>query len=121
MMMGTKSDIEKFDGKNDFALWQVRMKALLEQQGLTACRKRNIRLGGRSRRSSLSKVLWAEDTTMSTYLVTRSPSSVIGLKTPIDMNTGFNESRKYKKTFIGSGVGTGSIQALQGDEFEVEP
>ncbi|GKC28335.1 hypothetical protein Tco_1035629, partial [Tanacetum coccineum] len=36
MMMGTKSDIEKFDGKNDFALWQVRMKALLEQQGLTA-------------------------------------------------------------------------------------
>ncbi|GKC74555.1 hypothetical protein Tco_1120438, partial [Tanacetum coccineum] len=29
-------DIEKFDGKNDFALWQVRMKALLEQQGLAA-------------------------------------------------------------------------------------
>ncbi|GJU02864.1 hypothetical protein Tco_1113202 [Tanacetum coccineum] len=37
MMTGTKSDIKKFDGKNDFALWQVRMKALLEQQGLTAC------------------------------------------------------------------------------------
>ncbi|GKB98613.1 hypothetical protein Tco_0984750 [Tanacetum coccineum] len=36
MMTGTKSDIEKFDGKNDFALWQVRMKALLEQQGLAA-------------------------------------------------------------------------------------
>ncbi|GJR99472.1 hypothetical protein Tco_0315981 [Tanacetum coccineum] len=35
-MMGTKSDIEKFNGKNDFALWQVRMKALLEQQGLAA-------------------------------------------------------------------------------------
>nr|GFB79158.1 zinc finger, CCHC-type [Tanacetum cinerariifolium] len=25
---------------------------------------------------------------------------------------GFNESRKYKKTFIGSGVGTGSVQTL---------
>ncbi|GJY04818.1 zinc finger, CCHC-type containing protein [Tanacetum coccineum] len=33
-MMGTKFDIEKFDGTNDFALWQLRMKALLEQQGL---------------------------------------------------------------------------------------
>ena len=33
---GTKFDIEKFDGKNDFALWLVRMKALLEQQGLAA-------------------------------------------------------------------------------------
>ncbi|GKB54318.1 hypothetical protein Tco_0905071, partial [Tanacetum coccineum] len=29
---------------------------------------------------------------------------------------GFNESGEYKKTFIGSGVGTGSVQALQGVE-----
>ncbi|GJT72616.1 hypothetical protein Tco_1031902 [Tanacetum coccineum] len=36
MMTGTEFDIEKFDGKNDFGLWQVRMKALLEQQGLAA-------------------------------------------------------------------------------------
>ncbi|GJW64566.1 hypothetical protein Tco_0116450 [Tanacetum coccineum] len=36
MMKGTKSNIEKFDEKNNFALWQVRMKALLEQQGLAA-------------------------------------------------------------------------------------
>ncbi|GJT33767.1 hypothetical protein Tco_0924186 [Tanacetum coccineum] len=94
---------------------------------------------------------WAEDTTMSTYLVTRSPLSATGFKTPIDMlgffgwlasikqgmlepvkvkciflgyrkrNMGFNESGEYKKTFIGSGVGTGSMQVLQGDEFEVEP
>ncbi|GJT58102.1 zinc finger, CCHC-type containing protein [Tanacetum coccineum] len=88
---------------------------------------------------------WAEDTTISTYLVNRSPSSAIGFKTPIDMlgflgwlaiikqgilepvkvvlyrNMGFNESGEYKKTFIGSGVGTGSMQVLQGDEFEVEP
>ncbi|GJS16513.1 hypothetical protein Tco_0410985 [Tanacetum coccineum] len=36
MMTGTKFNIKKFDGKNDFALWQVRMKALLKQQGLGA-------------------------------------------------------------------------------------
>nr|GEX26611.1 zinc finger, CCHC-type [Tanacetum cinerariifolium] len=97
---------------------------------------------------------WAEDTTMSTYLVNRSPSSAIGFKTPVDMlgffgwlanimqgmlepvkvkcifiryhktiagnklwrldgvtskvvlyrNMDFNESGKYKKTFIGSVV-----------------
>ncbi|GKB80036.1 zinc finger, CCHC-type containing protein [Tanacetum coccineum] len=120
--------------------------------------------------SGLSKVFWAEDTTRSTYLVNRSPSSAIGFKKPIDMlgffgwlasikqgmlepvkvkciflgyhksivgnklwrlddvtskvvlyrNMGFNESGEYKKTFIGSGVGTGSIQVLHGFEFEVE-
>ncbi|GJR35135.1 hypothetical protein Tco_1210819 [Tanacetum coccineum] len=36
-------------------------------------------------------------------------------------NMGFNESGEYKKTFIGSGVGTGSVQVLQGVKFEVEP
>nr|GFA19474.1 zinc finger, CCHC-type [Tanacetum cinerariifolium]GFA24634.1 zinc finger, CCHC-type [Tanacetum cinerariifolium] len=36
-------------------------------------------------------------------------------------NMGFNKSGKYKKTFIGSGVGTSSVQVLQGVEFEVEP
>ncbi|GKE55650.1 hypothetical protein Tco_1494835 [Tanacetum coccineum] len=114
---------------------------------------------------------WAEDTTMSTYLVDRSPSSAIRFKAPVDMlgffgwlasikqrmlepvkvkciflgyhegivgnklwrlddvtlnvvlyrNMGFNESGGYKKTFIGSGVGMGSVQVLQGVEFEVEP
>ncbi|GJZ33326.1 hypothetical protein Tco_0578762, partial [Tanacetum coccineum] len=34
MMTGIEFDIEKFEGKNDFGLWQVRMKALLVQQGL---------------------------------------------------------------------------------------
>ncbi|GJW89879.1 hypothetical protein Tco_0167432 [Tanacetum coccineum] len=62
----------------------------------------------------LSKVFWAEETTMSTYLVTRSPSSAIGFKTPIDMlglddvtskvvlykNMGFNKSEEYKKTSL---------------------
>ncbi|GJR01888.1 hypothetical protein Tco_0559217 [Tanacetum coccineum] len=36
-------------------------------------------------------------------------------------NMGFNESGEYKKTFIGFGVGTGSVQVLQGVEFKVEP
>ncbi|GKB11450.1 hypothetical protein Tco_0845373 [Tanacetum coccineum] len=36
MMTSTKFDIEKFDRKNDFGLWLVRMKALLEQQRLVA-------------------------------------------------------------------------------------
>ncbi|GKC63474.1 hypothetical protein Tco_1096072, partial [Tanacetum coccineum] len=36
MTTGTKFDIKKFDGMNDSGLWQVRMKALLEQQGLAA-------------------------------------------------------------------------------------
>ncbi|GJR07451.1 hypothetical protein Tco_0790103 [Tanacetum coccineum] len=36
-------------------------------------------------------------------------------------NMGFNESGEYKKIFISSGVGIGSMQVLQGVEFEVEP
>ncbi|GJU75542.1 hypothetical protein Tco_1272612 [Tanacetum coccineum] len=66
--------------------------------------------------SGLSKVFCAEDTTKSTYLVNRSPSSAIGFEKPIDMNIGFNESGEYKKTFIGSGVGTGSIQLTRDRE-----
>nr|GEW70663.1 zinc finger, CCHC-type [Tanacetum cinerariifolium] len=45
--------------------------------------------------SGLSKVLWVEDTIMSTYLVNRSPSSAIEC--------------------------TGSVQVLQEAEFQVEP
>nr|GFB34967.1 leucine-rich receptor-like protein kinase family protein [Tanacetum cinerariifolium] len=36
-------------------------------------------------------------------------------------NMGFNESGEYKKTFIGFGVGTGSMQVLHRFEFEVKP
>nr|GEW09084.1 zinc finger, CCHC-type [Tanacetum cinerariifolium] len=36
-------------------------------------------------------------------------------------NIGFNESGEYKKTFIGSGLSTSSMQVLHGFEFEVEP
>ncbi|GKD40873.1 hypothetical protein Tco_1261080 [Tanacetum coccineum] len=45
----------------------------------------------------------------------------VTLKVVLYRNMGFNKSGEYKKTFIGSGVGTGSMQVLQGDEFEVEP
>ncbi|GKA66806.1 hypothetical protein Tco_0766614 [Tanacetum coccineum] len=85
--------------------------------------------------SGLSKVFWAVDTTRSTYLVNMSLSSVIGFKKSIDilrldevtsnvvlyMNMGFNKRGEYKKTFIGSCVGTGSMQVLHGFEFEVKP
>ncbi|GJR79688.1 hypothetical protein Tco_0150473 [Tanacetum coccineum] len=98
---------------------------------LVRSRKRNIRLGGRSRQSGQSNVLSAEDTTRSTYLVNRSPSSAIGFKKPIDMleffgwlasikqgmNMGFNESGEYKKTFIGSGVARDRDQHLACELF----
>ncbi|GJX69946.1 zinc finger, CCHC-type containing protein [Tanacetum coccineum] len=118
------------------------LKVIQQQNGLV--KKTNVTLLDKVRyfliQSGLSKVFWAEDTTMSTYLVNRSPSSAIRFKTPADMlgflvgllvlskgclnrlrNMGFNESEEYKKTFIGSGVGTGSVQVLQGVEFEVKP
>lgn len=33
-MVGTKYEVEKFHGKNNFSLWQRRMKDLLIQQGV---------------------------------------------------------------------------------------
>ncbi|GKD09635.1 zinc finger, CCHC-type containing protein, partial [Tanacetum coccineum] len=81
--------------------------------------------------SGLSKVFWAEDTTMSTYLVNRSPSSAIEFKTSIDMlgffgwlasiKQGMLEPIEAKCIFLGCREGTGSMQVLQGVEFEVEP
>ncbi|GKC23061.1 hypothetical protein Tco_1025211 [Tanacetum coccineum] len=143
MMTGTKSDIEKFDGKNDFALWQVMMKAVLEPQGLTAWSTQQCTKSGVTKHLGVGVMQQQNGGyNMSTYLVNRSPSSAIGFKTPIDMlgifgwlasikqgmlepvkvvlymNMGFNESGEYKKTFIGSGVGMSSMQVLQGDEFE---
>ncbi|GJZ56069.1 hypothetical protein Tco_0611262 [Tanacetum coccineum] len=32
----TRFDIEKFDGKNDFGLWQIKMRFLMVQQGCDA-------------------------------------------------------------------------------------
>ena len=33
-LLATRFEIEKFNGKNDFSLWHVKMLALLVQQGL---------------------------------------------------------------------------------------
>ena len=33
-MAGSKIDLEKFTGKNDFNIWKVKMEALLITQGL---------------------------------------------------------------------------------------
>ncbi|GKB59543.1 hypothetical protein Tco_0915729 [Tanacetum coccineum] len=80
--------------------------------------------------SGLSKVFWAEYTTMSTYLMNRSPLSAIGFKTPEDMlefligllvKKRMLERLKSKCIFLGYHKGTGSVQVLQGVEFEVEP
>ncbi|GJV33603.1 hypothetical protein Tco_1394003 [Tanacetum coccineum] len=91
--------------------------------------------------SGLSKVFWAEDTTMSTYLVNRSSSSAIGFKTPVDMlgffgwlnsiKQGMLEPVKVKCIFLGYHkciVGNKlwrlddvTSKVLQGVEFEVEP
>ncbi|GJX24161.1 zinc finger, CCHC-type containing protein [Tanacetum coccineum] len=129
------------------AVTRKTLKGIQQQNGLVE--ETNVTLLAKVRcfliQSGLSKVFWAGDTTMSTYLVNGLPSSVIGSKTPIDMlrffgwlasikqgmlelvkvnciflgNMGFNESGEYKKTFIGSSD-TGSVQVLQGVEFEVE-
>nr|GEV59727.1 hypothetical protein [Tanacetum cinerariifolium] len=177
MMTGTEFDIDKFDGKNDFRLWQIEdVLATLNSRKLQKMTKAkgndgegladgydyadvmmatgveelldlimdsmgNAVYGGQvslstdeglvkfrvgQRQSGLSKVLWVEDTTMSTYLVNKWVIKLWRLdnvtsKVVLYRNTGFNESGEYKKTFIGSGVGTGSVQVLQGVEFEVEP
>ncbi|GKA33588.1 hypothetical protein Tco_0720017 [Tanacetum coccineum] len=62
---------------------------------------------------NLSEVFWAEDITMSTYLVNRSSSSSIGFKTPVDMLGFFGwlasikqrmlEPVKVKYIFLGYG------------------
>ncbi|GKA17419.1 reverse transcriptase domain-containing protein [Tanacetum coccineum] len=223
MMEGTKFDIEKFDGINNFGLWQVRMKALLEQQGLTAggfeehlkrdCPRNNqkksqsffrnedqgmpcmgedglsfvldnvkyvpklrrnlISLGTLEKEGFTMKMQSGKIKVIKGSLVvlsgTRRANCVYTLdgqavtkktlkgrkqlgeyqtgwkiktgvaviqqqnglvketnvtllaKVVLYRNMGFNESGEYKKTFIGSGVGTGSVQVLQGVEFEVEP
>ncbi|GJZ33277.1 zinc finger, CCHC-type containing protein [Tanacetum coccineum] len=50
--------------------------------------------------SGMSKVFWADDTIMSTYLVNRSPSSVIGFKTPVDMLKFFGCIASIKKGML---------------------
>ncbi|GJR96475.1 hypothetical protein Tco_0268649 [Tanacetum coccineum] len=95
--------------------------------------------------SGLSKVLLAEDTTMSTYLVNKgclnrlrssaySWDTVKGIvgnklwrlddvtsKVVLYRNMGFNKSGEYKKLSIGSCLGTRFNTVYARSEFEVEP
>nr|GFA40342.1 zinc finger, CCHC-type [Tanacetum cinerariifolium] len=91
--------------------------------------------------SGMSKVFWAEDTTRSTYLVNRSPSSAFEFKKPIDMleffcwlasiKQGMLEPVKVKCIFLGyhkSIVGNKlwrfdeiTSNVLHRFEFEVKP
>ncbi|GJX68386.1 hypothetical protein Tco_0304113 [Tanacetum coccineum] len=97
----TNTDCLVKEQKKEYQTGWKTKTVIQQQNGLV--KEMNVTLLAKVRcfliQSGLSKVLWAEDTTM---------------------NMGFNESGEYKKTFIGSGVGTGSMQVLQGDEFEVE-
>ncbi|GJV22828.1 zinc finger, CCHC-type containing protein [Tanacetum coccineum] len=125
--------------------WKIK-KGIQQQNGLVE--ETNVTLLAKVHcfliQSGLSKVFWAEDTTMSTYLVNRSPSSAIGFKTLIDMlgffgwlasikqgmlgpvkvkcifmgyRKGFNKSGEYKKTLIGFGV-VGSHETQTQDLIE---
>nr|GEY58896.1 zinc finger, CCHC-type [Tanacetum cinerariifolium] len=52
------------------------------------------------------------------------PSIKQGMLEPVKVKyifLGYHDSIEYKKTFIGSGVGMGLVQVLQGVKFEVEP
>ncbi|GJU52966.1 zinc finger, CCHC-type containing protein [Tanacetum coccineum] len=91
--------------------------------------------------SGLSKVFWAEDTTRSTYLVNRSPSSAIGFKKPIDMLGFFGWLAsikqgmlkpvkvkciflRYHKNIVGNKIrrlDDVTLKVLHGFEFRVEP
>ncbi|GJZ34897.1 hypothetical protein Tco_0580714 [Tanacetum coccineum] len=97
--------VRKDQGYKGFASEIYQQNGLVEKTNVTLLAKVHCFLI----QSGLSKVLWAEDTTMSTYLVN---------KVVLYRNMGFNESKEYKKTFIDSGVGTGAVQVLQGVEFE---
>ncbi|GJX05087.1 zinc finger, CCHC-type containing protein [Tanacetum coccineum] len=75
--------------------------------------------------SGLSKVFWAEDKTISTYLVNKSPSSAIRFKTLVDM-LGFLVgllvlSKGCLNRLRSSAYSWDTIKVLQGVEFEVEP
>nr|GEX41265.1 zinc finger, CCHC-type [Tanacetum cinerariifolium] len=85
--------------KNVFGLrWNCRkLKGIVK---LRFFRKRNIRLGGRSRRVMFLILVIREDTTMSTYLVNRSSLSAIGFIKPIDMLGIFGWLASIKKGML---------------------
>ncbi|GJV41550.1 zinc finger, CCHC-type containing protein [Tanacetum coccineum] len=78
--------------------------------------------------SGLFKVFWADDTTMSTCLLNRSPSLVIRFKTLVDMLGFFGWLASIKQGMLERNIGwvisfggTILVKVLLGVEFEVEP
>ncbi|GKD06161.1 hypothetical protein Tco_1181135 [Tanacetum coccineum] len=81
----------------------------LRKQTTTLCVVAQIRLKDKQpeQKTNTGNKLWRLDDVTS--------------KVVLYMNMGYNESGEYKKNFIGSGAGTGSMKVLHGFEFEVEP
>ncbi|GJW65925.1 hypothetical protein Tco_0117809 [Tanacetum coccineum] len=99
----TKSGVSKHLG----------VAVIQQQNGLV--KETNMKLLDKVRcfliQSGLSKVLSAEDTTISTYLVNKCFTGIW-----VSMKVG-----NTRKTFIGSGVGISSVELQEDHTFEVEP
>ncbi|GJR98885.1 hypothetical protein Tco_0271059 [Tanacetum coccineum] len=80
----------------------------------------NVRSTQRCTKSGVAKHLGVAVIQQQNGLVKETNVTLLA-KVVLYRNMGFNKSEEYKKTFIGSGVGTSSVQVLQGVEFEVEP
>ncbi|GJS11566.1 NB-ARC domains-containing protein, partial [Tanacetum coccineum] len=90
-------DLQKFVLKDVLRTSNLRQRRQTRYYAWVKCQKRNVRSGERSTGNVLDSChqrstqqfwsvqgFWAEDTTRSTYLVNRSPSSVIGFKKHIE-------------------------------------
>ncbi|GJV73377.1 zinc finger, CCHC-type containing protein [Tanacetum coccineum] len=100
---GWKIKKNVLDSRNQRSTQQCMKSGVAKHLGVTGLQQQNGLVEGTDMtlldkvhcfliQSGLPKVFWSEDTTMSTYLLNR--------------NMVFNESGEYKKTFIGSGVGS---------------
>ncbi|GJR76916.1 hypothetical protein Tco_0089281 [Tanacetum coccineum] len=91
---------------NQKSTQQCMKSGVAKHLGVTGLQQQN-RLVDETNVTLFAKDLWRLDDVTSKVMLYR--------------NMGFNESGEYKKTFIDSGVGTGSMQVLHGFEFEVKP
>ncbi|GJY70981.1 hypothetical protein Tco_0474684, partial [Tanacetum coccineum] len=94
----------------------------LEKEGFTVkMRSGKIKMSTQQcMKSGVTKHLGVAEIQQQNGLVEETNVTLLA-KVVLYRHIGFNESGEYKKTFIGSGIGTGSVQVLQGIEFEVEP
>ncbi|GJV56671.1 hypothetical protein Tco_1457676 [Tanacetum coccineum] len=92
--------------------WNIKMGNVLD-----SCNQRSIQ---HCMKSGVAKHLVVAGIQQQNGLVNETNMTLLA-KVVLYKNMSFNESGEYKKTMIGSGVGTGSTQVLHGFEFEVEP